>query len=108
MESEHKGEALAIEVESGDYFLGKSAIDSTDKGRQKHLLCCSHRKARLHFPQKRERIIPMIRGYIDEDGMAMVNVTVGGIRSQITIPALVDTGFDGHVYLLKKSLNRNS
>jgi hypothetical protein len=36
MEAEHKGEALAIEVESGDYFLGKSAIDSTDKGRQKH------------------------------------------------------------------------
>ena len=36
MESEHRGEALAIEVESGDYFLGKSAIDSTDKGRQKH------------------------------------------------------------------------
>jgi hypothetical protein len=36
MESEHKDEALAIEMESGDYFLGKSAIDSTDKGRQKH------------------------------------------------------------------------
>jgi predicted aspartyl protease len=41
----------------------------------------------------------MIRRYIDESGMAMVNVTVGGIRSQITIPALVDTGFDGYVCL---------
>ncbi len=41
----------------------------------------------------------MIRGYIDANGVPMVNVTVGGIRSQITIPALVDTGFDGYVCL---------
>lgn len=41
----------------------------------------------------------MIRGYIDENGMPVVNVTVGGIRSQITISALVDTGFDGYVCL---------
>lgn len=29
----------------------------------------------------------------------MVNVTVGGVRSQITIPVLVDTGFDGYICL---------
>ncbi len=36
MEAEHKGEALAIEVESGDYFLGKSALDAVKRGREKH------------------------------------------------------------------------
>ncbi len=41
----------------------------------------------------------MIRGYINENGVPVVNVTVGGIRSQITIPAVVDTGFDGHICL---------
>jgi len=36
MESEHKGEAIAIEVHSGDYFLGKRGIEAVDKGREKH------------------------------------------------------------------------
>lgn len=36
MEAEHKGEVVAIEVESGDYFLGKSALDAVKRGREKH------------------------------------------------------------------------
>lgn len=36
MEAEHKGEVVAIEVESSDYFLGKSALDAVKRGREKH------------------------------------------------------------------------
>ncbi len=36
LEPEHKGEIVAIEVETGDYFLGKSVIEATDKAREKY------------------------------------------------------------------------
>lgn len=36
LEKEHKGEIVAINVDTGDYFLGKSVIEATDKGRQKY------------------------------------------------------------------------
>ncbi|MBM4036202.1 MAG: hypothetical protein FJ291_31085 [Planctomycetes bacterium] len=32
----HRGEFLAIEVESGDYALGKSTLDALDKAEAKH------------------------------------------------------------------------
>jgi hypothetical protein len=32
----HKGEVVAIDVDSGDYFLGKTGIEATDKAREKH------------------------------------------------------------------------
>lgn len=34
--SERKGEAIVIEVESGDYFLGKHGIEATRKARAKY------------------------------------------------------------------------
>ena len=36
LEPEHKGKIVAIEVDSGDYFLGKNVIEATRKGREKH------------------------------------------------------------------------
>jgi len=36
LEPEHKGELVAIEVETGDYFLGQSVIEAIEKGREKY------------------------------------------------------------------------
>lgn len=36
LEPGHKGEIVAIEVESGDYFLGESVLEATGKGREKY------------------------------------------------------------------------
>lgn len=36
LEPEHKGEIVAIEVDTGDYFLGKTVIEAVDKGREKY------------------------------------------------------------------------
>ncbi|MFQ6043497.1 MAG: hypothetical protein ACE5PV_21795 [Candidatus Poribacteria bacterium] len=36
LEPEHKGEVVAIEVESCDYFLGKSLVEAAKKARLKH------------------------------------------------------------------------
>ncbi len=36
LEKDHKGEIVAIEVESGDYFLGRTVIEAADKGKKKH------------------------------------------------------------------------
>lgn len=36
LEKEHKGEIIAINVDTGDYFLGKSVIEAGDKGREKY------------------------------------------------------------------------
>ena len=33
---EHRGEAVAIDVDSGDYFLGETGIEATDKARRKY------------------------------------------------------------------------
>jgi len=36
LERDHLGEIVAIEVETGDYFLGKTSIEATKKARQKY------------------------------------------------------------------------
>lgn len=36
LESEHKGEIVAIEPESGDYFLGVNVIEAVLKGRERY------------------------------------------------------------------------
>ncbi len=36
LEPDHRGEIVAIEVESGDYFLGKSEIEAYDRAVAKH------------------------------------------------------------------------
>jgi hypothetical protein len=36
LEKDHQGEIVAIEVESGDYFLGKTVIEAADKGKKRH------------------------------------------------------------------------
>ncbi|MGQ9628237.1 MAG: hypothetical protein ACUVV0_15205 [Anaerolineae bacterium] len=36
LELEHKGEIVAIEVDSGDYFLGKTVVEAGMKAREKH------------------------------------------------------------------------
>ncbi len=36
LEPEHKGEIVAIEVDTGDYFLGQSVIEAIEKGREKY------------------------------------------------------------------------
>lgn len=36
LERDHRGEIAAIEVETGDYFLGKTSIEATRKARQKY------------------------------------------------------------------------
>jgi len=36
LEPEHNGEIVAIEVESGDYFLGNSIVEATEKAKRKY------------------------------------------------------------------------
>ncbi len=36
LEPEHKGEIAAIEVESGDYFLGKTVMEAGRKAKEKY------------------------------------------------------------------------
>jgi len=36
LEPEHKGEIVAIEPDTGDYFLGQSVIEAIEKGREKY------------------------------------------------------------------------
>jgi len=48
---EHRGEAVVIDVDSGDYFLGETGIEATDKAREKYpgqdLLSCKSWSAGL-------------------------------------------------------------
>lgn len=36
LERDHKGEIVAIEIESGDFFLGKNEIEAYEKGIEKY------------------------------------------------------------------------
>ena len=36
LEGKHKGRIVAIDVGSGDYFLGKTVLEAIEKGRKKH------------------------------------------------------------------------
>ena len=36
LEQSHRGEAVAIEVDTRDYFLGKTGLEATEKGRKKY------------------------------------------------------------------------
>ena len=36
LEPEHNGEMLAVEVESGDYFLGRTATEAYKKAKEKY------------------------------------------------------------------------
>jgi hypothetical protein len=36
LEPEHKGEIVAIEVDSGEYFLGRTVTEATSEARRKH------------------------------------------------------------------------
>lgn len=36
LELDHKGEIVAINHETGDYFIGKTVLDAVKKGRQKY------------------------------------------------------------------------
>jgi hypothetical protein len=36
LEEKYKGRIVAIDVESGDYFVGKTVLDAIEKGRRKH------------------------------------------------------------------------
>lgn len=36
LEKEHRGEVIAIDVDSDDYFIGKTGVDATEKARQKY------------------------------------------------------------------------
>jgi len=36
LEKEHLGEAVAIEVDTGDYFLGKTGLEAVRKAREKY------------------------------------------------------------------------
>ncbi|MDI6792009.1 MAG: hypothetical protein QME81_03960 [bacterium] len=36
LEKEHLGEVIAIDVDTGDYFIGKTGVEATEQGRQKY------------------------------------------------------------------------
>ncbi len=36
LEPEHKGEFIAIEIDTGDYFVGKDPIEADEKAREKY------------------------------------------------------------------------
>jgi len=40
-----------------------------------------------------------IRGYLDEAGQPRVTITVYGVRGELTLDAVIDTGFDGDLCL---------
>jgi len=37
LEPDHNGEIVAIDVDSGEYFLGKTLLEANDKAREKYL-----------------------------------------------------------------------
>ena len=36
LEAEHMGEIVVIEVDSGDYFIGKTGLEAVDKAKEKY------------------------------------------------------------------------
>jgi len=54
LELEHKGEIVAIEPESGEYFLGRTTIEAIDKAEEKYpdkvfyLVRVGHRAVHVH------------------------------------------------------------
>jgi len=36
LEAEHKGEVVAIDIESGDYFLGKTGLEAARRARARY------------------------------------------------------------------------
>ncbi|MDA2919697.1 hypothetical protein MYX76_09445 [Desulfobacterota bacterium AH_259_B03_O07] len=36
LEVKHRGEIIAIDVDSGKYFMGKTVLEAVEKGRQKY------------------------------------------------------------------------
>jgi len=36
LEEKYKGRIVAIDVESGDYFVGRTVLEAIEKGRRKH------------------------------------------------------------------------
>lgn len=36
LEKKYKGRIVAIDVDSGDYFLGRTVLEATEKGRKRH------------------------------------------------------------------------
>jgi hypothetical protein len=36
LERKYKGRIVAIDVDSGDYFLGRTVLEAMEKGRKKH------------------------------------------------------------------------
>jgi hypothetical protein len=36
LEGKYKGRIVAIDVESGDYFVGRTVLEAIEKGREKH------------------------------------------------------------------------
>ena len=36
LEKHHRGEIVAVDVESGDYFFGKTVIEAVERGRKKY------------------------------------------------------------------------
>ena len=36
LEGKHRGKIIAIDVDSGEYFMGKTVLEAVEKGRQKY------------------------------------------------------------------------
>ena len=36
LEEKHRGKIIAIDVDSGEYFMGKTVLEAVEKGRQKY------------------------------------------------------------------------
>ena len=43
--------------------------------------------------------MPGVEGYVDDQGQAIIEIAVGGSRGEISLNAIVDTGFSGDVSL---------
>jgi clan AA aspartic protease len=98
-----KGKILAIEVESGEHFIGDTVLEAARKARAKHPDKVFH-FFRIGFPTVYVwRWAIMIQGWLREDQQAVVELeVVCSDRRSHTVPAIIDTGFNGQVSLPRR------
>ena len=98
LEPEHTGEIVAIELETGDYFVGEDEIDAADKARAAghqgmlYFLAC-----RFSLRSSGDVASPVMQmdGYFNARDEPVVRLDVGSLSVEV----LVDTGFDGSLII---------
>ena len=105
VETDHQGEVVAIDIDSGSYALGKNAIVASDDLRDQHPGRPSLADAgwsssvisiRRQFPSESR----VIEGTVNAQLEAVVTLPLLGPAGQAReVDAVVDTGFNGYLIL---------